>query len=1123
MPAEPHLTRRVVTVLFADLVGSTSLAESLDPERWGALQQRYFAAARAAIEAHGGTVEKFIGDAVVGVFGVPLLHEDDALRAVRAAVELRTTVAAVETGLDGPGGNLVVRVGLETGLVVAGDPAAREALASGDVLATAARLEQAADPGAIILGPETLALVSDTVVIEPLPPLALRGKAVPVAAVRLASLVEADVDGRRVATPLVGRRAELIELEGALSRVTETRAAELVTIVAPGGTGKSRLVQAFLGSALARPVRVARGRCLPYGGGGTFGPIAALVRDLAGLDSDASARQVRARLRRLLATAGPDGARLVAILAALLGVGKAPLVAADWTWGLLGALRAASRSGPLVILVEDLHWADPAVLAMLEAAVDLLVESPVLVVATTRPDLFDRAAGWAADRISARRLELRPLGPADASALLDAQPGGVAIPTALRRRIEATADGNPLYLEEMVGKLVDGGELRPGPDGWTFTGDERSVIVPATVTSLIAARLDGLERAEQVTAERSAVVGRSFVRAAAAALVAPDPSIELDASLAGLNRKQIIGPDTGNGGEPHAADPAYRFHHVLIRDAAYERLTKAERAMLHARLASWLEGSGGELALIAHHLAAAAEYRADLGTLAEADGAALVEAAVRRSVEAARDASRRFAHHEAAELLARAAALRPHMVNASELPTTLALREAQAAALNEAGEPGAATEVLSAAMTAAEPLASTDAARVGELLAWCAWNAGDEELARAEVRHAIEAEPADAATRTHVAALSRAARMDLTQWQNDAAIARCEQALPLAVQVGDRALELELRITLASVRGQQQLSQGAQLLDALRPEVVAFGDPALVLRLDHNLAVRLFDTGDGDAAMDVIERAIAVAIAAGYERTWGASLLSLATSNRQWAGRFRDAIAYAGRALELHTSGWGGAGLLGTCAWAKLFLGDDEGGLRDLDTAKRLLGSHRGVFLDGVLLDEGGVDAWAGRSDDALHVLDGVRERLTDPADVLLCEAHRIRALADLDVTSRRHGEAGEAHRATLLRRSRDAARAAWATGAAGIYGEYLMPLVDGEFARGLGVGEVSAWAAAIEREAELGQRVYEAYARWRYAEALATEGVEPDRVSAAVDAARAVAEPLEAGVILRELDALVP
>jgi class 3 adenylate cyclase/tetratricopeptide (TPR) repeat protein len=587
----PHREqRKTVTVLFCDLAGSTALGETLDPERLRALLARYFERMKAIVERHDGSVEKFIGDAVMAVFGVPLLHEDDALRAVRAASEMMD--ALPELGLEG-------RIGVMTGEVVTGT---EERLATGDAVNVAARLEQAAQPGDVLIGQSTLALVGDAADVEPIEPLELKGKAEPVPAYRL--LRVHDSPERRHGEQFVGREHELANLQEAWKLVQAEQRCELITVAGDAGVGKSRLAAEFLASIEAT---VLRGRCLPYGEGITYWPVVEVLKQVQVLP--------------------PEEAAAVAIRS-LLGETEAATSAEEIAWAFRKSLEQAAAERPLVVVFDDIQWGEETFLDLIEHVALLSSGTSILLFCIARPELAERRPAWPVT------LRLEPLGEEAVRKLIPERITGE-----LRQRIARGAGGNPLFLEEM---LAMAGEA------------EGEVVVPPSLRALLAARLDQLQTGERSVLERGSIEGEIFHRGAVQAL-APDET-HVTPRLAALVRKELIRPDTPQ----LVGEDGFRFRHLLIRDAAYEALPKAERADLHERFASWLEEHGAGLVdldeLLGYHLEQACGYRAQLGLPRDAE---LAAAARRRLSAAGRRAQLRVDHSAAASLLERAASLQP--------------------------------------------------------------------------------------------------------------------------------------------------------------------------------------------------------------------------------------------------------------------------------------------------------------------------------------------------------------------------------------------------------------------------------------------------------------------------------
>jgi class 3 adenylate cyclase/tetratricopeptide (TPR) repeat protein len=553
----PREERKTVTVLFCDVLGSTARAERLDPETTRATMARYFDTARAAIERHGGTVEKFIGDAVMAVFGVPQVHEDDALRAVRAALELRDAV------------EIEVRIGVNTGRVVTGSG---DTLVTGDAVNVAARLEQAAAPGEVLIGAATYGLVRNAVDVELLPPLEAKGKSEPLTAYRLVALTGSEARVRRLDAPLVGRTRETRLLADAWDRVRSERACALFTILGAAGVGKSRLVREFLGTVDGTVVSA---RCLSYGEGITYWPVVEIVKQLLG-------------------EAAPDDPGI----AAVLGEGQA--TTEDIAFSVRKLLEAAAGRRPLVVLLDDVHWGEPAFLDLVEHTADWSRDAPILLLCLGRPELLDRRPGWSGGKLNATTVLLEPLAADETRELIDTLLGDDDdLAPGLRARILDAAEGNPLFVEEMLAMVREGG------------GD---VSVPGTIQALLAARIDQLPRSEREALERGAVEGQVFHRGAVQALAPDEPAVATH--LMGLVRKELVRPSTS----VFPADDAFRFRHLLIRDAAYEALPKTARAELHERFADWVGQVGAGLVeldeLLGYHLEQAARYRAELGTAA---------------------------------------------------------------------------------------------------------------------------------------------------------------------------------------------------------------------------------------------------------------------------------------------------------------------------------------------------------------------------------------------------------------------------------------------------------------------------------------------------------------------------
>jgi class 3 adenylate cyclase/tetratricopeptide (TPR) repeat protein len=623
--AEPGAgQRKTVTVLFADLVDSTQLGAGVDPEVLRTILGRYWAAARTVVEAHGGVVEKFIGDAAVGVFGLPTLHEDDAVRAVRAAVDLLASVERLSDELDLQlGVSLAVRIGINTGETLGG--AGGETLMSGDAANVAARLQAAAEPGTILIGAATYPLLRDSVEADVLPPLTVKGKTEPLTVYRLRRLVTAgtgQVRPRRFAGPMVGRVEQMRALTAMYDVAVADSTAAMVTVVGEPGFGKSRLIDETLGYLAGDPV-VVRGRCLPYGEAITYWPTIEVVRDLlAAVGTELST----------VVTDVDHADEIVDGLQTMLGHAQtADTFQIAWAFRRLVEIVAERR--PVVVVVDDLQWADTSLLDLLDHLTARSRQSPILLVTMARPELLEIRPEWGAARPNAVTVTLRPLPLRDAQQLAAALiPGEDA--AQLRERIVTNAEGVPLFIEELVAMLVDGGQLvAVGGGGWRPSGSLGEIAVPATVQSLVSARLDRLAPDHRSVLEASAVLGNIVYQEAVTELL--DSELDVASATEALIRSDLLRPAESE----LAGHEALAFGHLLTRDLTYRALPKTRRADLHVRAAWWFEQHGaGERwnEVVAHHLAEAALYRAELGRSDEsliADAADRLLSAARRSLD----------------------------------------------------------------------------------------------------------------------------------------------------------------------------------------------------------------------------------------------------------------------------------------------------------------------------------------------------------------------------------------------------------------------------------------------------------------------------------------------------------
>jgi class 3 adenylate cyclase len=656
--------RKTVTVVFTDLAGSGSLGQRLDPESLAVVMGRWFDHMRSLFERHGGRVQKFVGDAVVAVFGIPVVNEDDALRAVRAAAELRGGLGPLNAELERDWGvTLQARTGVNTGEVVTGDPAIGDALVLGDAVNVAARLEQVAAPGEVLLGQSTYRLVRDAVEAERVTPLHLKGKGAPVVAYRLGQ-VDPGAPGhaRRQDAPIVGREPELRLVAWMYERVVATASCHLLTVLGPAGMGKTRLV----GEAVADlpGATVLRGRCLSYGEGITYWPVAEIVRRAAGIANPDLPARATAKLRRLLADdrRDPDDGRerehIATRIAQLIGLEAAPGPAEDAAWAFRRLLEVLAARAPLVVVLDDLHWAEPGLLDLVEHVADYGRGAPILLVAMARPEFLEQRPGWAGGKLNATTMLLEPLDEAPATRLLAELAGPLSLPETATRPITRAAEGNPLFLEELLAALVEEGRLRR-QDGRWVAADLADLGIPPSIQALLAARLDRLEDAERAVLERAAVAGQVFEQRAVVELSPPAERGTVPARLQALVRRELLRPSPSR----LAGDQGFQFRHLLVRDAAYDAIPKQTRAELHELFAVWVERMAGprlrELEeIVGYHLEQAWRYRDELG-IVDQRNRRLATAAARRLGAAGRRALGRGDLPAASKLLERAVGLLP--------------------------------------------------------------------------------------------------------------------------------------------------------------------------------------------------------------------------------------------------------------------------------------------------------------------------------------------------------------------------------------------------------------------------------------------------------------------------------
>lgn len=654
--------RKLVTVLFADIVGSTAIGASHDPEVVRRTLSRAFAEVRQVLETHGGTVEKFIGDAVMAIFGIPQAHDDDADRAVRAAFALRDRIAALNA--DGRFA-LELRIGVNSGQVVTGD--AGETLVTGDAVNAGSRLQSAAAPNEVLVGALTHQLTDRGVCYGPMREVEAKGIGrIPAwPAAELASALPAQHRGiAGLRAPLVGRDDELRLLIDSHRKLTGEQRAALVTIFGTAGVGKSRLVAEFVETIGSE--RVLRGRCLPYGEGITFWPVVEILRADAGItamDSHAEAtRKLRGSVLAAFGEASDDAEAVARRLTVLAGTAKREEVLADvpaesmqqeLRWGLRRYLERRAGSQPLTLVFDDIHWAEGALLDLIEHLAEWS-RAPLFILCMARPDLRELRAGWGGGLMNASAIRLEPLTADESARLIRELLAIDALPDGLRTQIITRAEGNPLYVEEFLKMLLDGGHVAKRDGRFVATESIGSLVVPATLHGLIAARIDALAASVKLVLQRGAVVGKEFWPEAIAAQGPVDGRVE-DLLVQAARRDLVSELDQrGVGG-----GRIWTFKHILIRDVAYDAIPKAERSRAHDQFGRWLESAAAERIseyadIVAYHAEQAFALAHELG---EPGLAELGERAYGQLLGSARKANRRGDRRAALAFYRRALAI----------------------------------------------------------------------------------------------------------------------------------------------------------------------------------------------------------------------------------------------------------------------------------------------------------------------------------------------------------------------------------------------------------------------------------------------------------------------------------
>jgi len=886
--------RKTVTVLFCDVTGSTAIGEQLDPESLRQVMARYFDTMRAALERHGGTVEKFIGDAVMAVFGVPFVHEDDALRAVRAADDMLAALATLNKELERDHAlSLTVRIGVNTGEVVAGET--EQTLVTGDAVNVAARLEQAAEPGTVLLGAETMQLVRDAVTADEIPPLDLKGKSEPMPAYRLVEVTQGVASPRRrLDSVMVGRDRQLDQIRRAFEAAIADRSCQLFTVLGSPGVGKSRLVEEFL-RPLQAHATVLRGRCLPYGEGITFYPVGEVVKEAAGLDDFDPPEEIERKICAVLGDA--EEPVVCSTLAQLFGVSERDAAPEESFWAVRRFLEAVAESGPLVVVFDDIHWGEPTFLELIEHITDWSRGAPILVLCMARPDLLDLQPTWGGGKFNAATISLEPLADAECADLIANLLGRAELPGEVQTQILEHAEGTPLFVEEMLGMLIDDGRLVREGDRWMAGDDLSEVAVPPTIQALLAAQLDRLNADERAVIQRASVEGKQFHVGAVRALLDESGS-DLRGTLMGLVRRDLITPDRSL----LPGDDAFRFRHLLIRDAAYEAAPKALRAQLHERFAAWLVDVAGDHVseqeeIVAYHLERAFRLLEELGPLTDEAKAMGLHAADRYRA-CARRASERGDEMAAAALYRHVVALLP-----DEHPD-------RPRALYELSHSQLLIFEAPAALAAADRAMHAAAAAGDASLEWMArLDRTQAQLIadpHARSTHEVEEEFSEAHQAferlvDHRGLAETCWAMTDLDWLScsfDDAVERLEEAAHHSRMIDDRSLlqRVFLKLQAAQMFGSTKPEDALRTIDAMRAEVGSEGNLRSIT-LTHQSIYASFQ-GDFDRARQLSDEALALAERLG-NRFMIAATSGFRSDMEMLAGDLAGAEPWARREVDL--------------------------------------------------------------------------------------------------------------------------------------------------------------------------------------------------------------------------------
>jgi class 3 adenylate cyclase len=876
--------RKVVTILFADLVGSTAKAERRDPEDVRTSLSAYYAQLRAELERYGGTVEKFIGDAVMAVFGAPVAHEDDPERAVRAALAIRNELADSEVD---------VRIAVHTGeaLVARGARvAAGEAMVAGDVVNTAARLQSAAPVNGVLVGETTYRATAHAIAYRSVAAVRAKGKAGPVPAweaLEPRARLGVDVE-QELLTELVGREDDIALLDGALARLCREREPQLITLVGVPGIGKSRLVTELLVLVEARPELITwrQGRCLPYGEGVSFWALGEMAKAQAGVLETDSAQAAETKLAEAIDTLVPDPAEAAWVLGhlrPLLGLGSAS-GADDRRSEAFAAWRrffeGLAEQRPTVLVFEDLHWADDGLLDFVDHLADWARGVPLLLVATARPELLERRPGWGGGKANASTVSLGPLSDGETARLLSALLDQPVLSAEVQSELLARAGGNPLYAEEYVRMLRDG----------RFSGHD----LPETVQGIIAARLDALPAEEKLLVQNAAVIGKVFWSGALAA-IGGAARWTVEERLHALERKEFIRRERRSS---VGSESEYVFRHVLVRDVAYAQIPRAGRAERHRLAAEWIDSLGADraedrAAMLAHHYGAALGFARASGQ----ETAALEE----RARLAFRDAGERAlalsAIPPARHFFAQALELWPEQDPGWPY---VVLRHAQTDLLvRQGGDQPAVSRAFDRLLAAGDFEHAADAQL---LLAETDWFAGrsDSTFERLERARELVADRPPSASKTK--AFAETSRFLMLANRSEEAVEIGRASLELAKELGLKELQAHALNNIGTARANSADPGGFADLEEAFAIAEAINSPE-ALRALGNQASLVGDHGDPLRARELYEQVIELSGRfgiGGFVLWCDVELAFLDYQAGAWDAAFRGAEEFLAAVAEAH-------------------------------------------------------------------------------------------------------------------------------------------------------------------------------------------------------------------------------